>query len=54
MSLLHKNTSAVSEAIFKEQRQLRRERLLASPGPQCHGCYRQAETAKRRASSGNG
>ncbi len=32
MSLLHKNTSAVSEAIFKEQRQLRRERLLASPG----------------------
>ncbi len=32
MSLLHKNTSAVSEAIFKEQRQLRKERLLASPG----------------------
>lgn len=32
MSLLHKNTSAVSEAVFKEQRQLRRERLLASPG----------------------
>lgn len=32
MSILHKNTSAVSEAIFKEQRQLRRERLLASPG----------------------
>lgn len=32
MSLLHKNTSAVSETIFKEQRQLRKERLLASPG----------------------
>ncbi len=32
MSLLYKNTSAVSEAIFKEQRQLRKERLLASPG----------------------
>ncbi len=32
MSLLHKNTSAVSEAVFKEQRQLRKERLLASPG----------------------
>ncbi|MDO4313376.1 MAG: ABC transporter permease [Eubacteriales bacterium] len=32
MSLRYKNTSAVSEAIFKEQRQLRRERLLASPG----------------------
>ena len=32
MSLLHKNVSAVSEAIFKEQRQLRKERLLASPG----------------------
>ena len=32
MSLLHKNTSAVSEAIFKEQRQLRKERLFASPG----------------------
>lgn len=30
MSLLYKNTSAVSEAIFKEQRQLRKERLLAS------------------------
>ena len=32
MRLLHKNTSAVSEAIFREQRQLRKERLLASPG----------------------
>ena len=32
MSLVNKNTSAVSEAIFKEQRQLRKERLLASPG----------------------
>lgn len=32
MSLIHKNTSAVSEAIFKEQRQLKKERLLASPG----------------------
>lgn len=32
MSLIRKNVSAVSEAIFKEQRQLRRERLLASPG----------------------
>lgn len=32
MSLINKNTSAVSEAIFKEQRQLRKERLLASPG----------------------
>ena len=32
MSFINKNTSAVSEAIFKEQRQLRKERLLASPG----------------------
>lgn len=32
MRLLHKNTSAVSEAIFREHRQLRKERLLASPG----------------------
>lgn len=32
MSIKKKNTSAVSEAIFKEQRQLRKERLLASPG----------------------
>lgn len=32
MSLIRKNVSAVSEAIFKEQRQLRRERLWASPG----------------------
>lgn len=32
MSLVYKNTSTVSEAIFKEQRQLRKERLLASPG----------------------
>lgn len=32
MRLLHKNTSTVSEAIFREQRQLRKERLLASPG----------------------
>ena len=35
MRLLHKNTSAVSEAIFREQRQLRKERLLASPGLIC-------------------
>lgn len=32
MAFGQKNTSAVSEAILKEQRQLRRERLLASPG----------------------
>ena len=32
MAFGQKNTSAVSEAIIKEQRQLRRERLLASPG----------------------
>lgn len=32
MNLINKNVSAVSEAIFKEQRQLRKERLLASPG----------------------
>lgn len=32
MSLLRKNTSDVGEAIFKEQWQLRKERLLASPG----------------------
>lgn len=32
MSIKKKNTSAVSEAIFKEQSQLRKERLLASPG----------------------
>ena len=32
MAFGQKNTSAVSEAILKEQRQLRKERLLASPG----------------------
>lgn len=32
MGLGQKNTSSVSEAILKEQRQLRTERLLASPG----------------------
>ena len=31
MRLKHKNTSEVSEAIFREQRELRKERLLASP-----------------------
>lgn len=32
MSFIHKNASSVSQAIFKEQRQIRKERLLASPG----------------------
>lgn len=31
MRKIHKNASAASEAIFREQRQLRKERLLASP-----------------------
>lgn len=31
MNRVHKNASAASEAIFREQRQLRKERLLASP-----------------------
>lgn len=32
MGFTHKNASAASEAILREQRQLRKERLLASPG----------------------
>lgn len=32
MFFLHKDVSAAGSAIYKEQRQLRRERLLASPG----------------------
>lgn len=32
MRFTHKNASAASEAILREQRQLRRERLFASPG----------------------
>ncbi|MCI9125455.1 MAG: ABC transporter permease [Eubacterium sp.] len=32
MFCLHKDVSAAGSAIYKEQRQLRRERLLASPG----------------------
>ena len=32
MRFTRKNTSAASEAILREQRQLRKERLLASPG----------------------
>lgn len=31
MRKIHKNASAASEAIFREQRQLKKERLLASP-----------------------
>lgn len=31
MGFRHKNTSEVSEAIFREQREIRKERLLASP-----------------------
>lgn len=31
MRKIHRNASAASEAIFREQRQLRKERLLASP-----------------------